>query len=164
MIIRLTEKLGKKIGIKPISTVVLHDNHFADWTGHLFCANRVQYIIVSNTDTLYSLLIRGKGINNCDLLIANVCAIMEEVMKTDGLQDGYENHVKPYLREVTFAKTLNRSVTGSMNDLIYQSKISLECFDLPMCKIISSGLNDTLLPYLNYVNPGTKMKQLLEKY
>ena len=162
MIVRLTEKLGEKIGIKPKTAAALHDNHFADWTGHLFLANRLQLIIFTDTATLYSLLIPGKGIKTGELLLKNACAMMAEIMNADGLQHGYENHIQPCLDEVIYAKTLNRSVTGSMNDLIYQSKMYLAHFDLSLFEIISR-LNDNPLSYLDYNNPRNAMRQLMQQ-
>ena len=62
MILRVTAKLGKKIGIDPATRLDRDPNPFTDWTADLFRAGRVQYILVTNTASLYSMLMYGKGI------------------------------------------------------------------------------------------------------
>jgi len=57
LILRLSQNLAKKVdagSLKP--------NPFADWSAHLFTADRAQYVIVTNTTSLYSVVMRGSGI------------------------------------------------------------------------------------------------------
>ena len=42
MIFRLSQKLNAKIKGGSLSALPLDDNPFADWSGHLFLAGRVQ--------------------------------------------------------------------------------------------------------------------------
>ncbi|QDT48902.1 hypothetical protein Pan258_29490 [Symmachiella dynata] len=42
MIIRLSQKLAKKIKADPLVTVPLDENPYADWSAHLFTADRTQ--------------------------------------------------------------------------------------------------------------------------
>jgi len=43
MIFRLSQKLNKKIKAGPLKAVPLDDNPYADWSCHLFTADRAQY-------------------------------------------------------------------------------------------------------------------------
>ena len=54
MILRLSQKLAKKLKAGKLTDMPLDDNLFADWSCHLFTADRTQYIILSNTASLYS--------------------------------------------------------------------------------------------------------------
>jgi uncharacterized protein DUF6933 len=56
MIFRLTQKLASKIHVRLSRCLTPAENPFADWTGHLFTADRAQYIIVANTVSLYSVV------------------------------------------------------------------------------------------------------------
>lgn len=49
MTIRLSAKLGKKIHHSPTETLSADENPFADWSAHLFTAERAQCILVTNT-------------------------------------------------------------------------------------------------------------------
>ena len=54
MIFRLSQKLNAKIKVGALSVVPLDENPYADWSAHLFTVDRTQYIILSNTKSLYS--------------------------------------------------------------------------------------------------------------
>ena len=64
MIFRLSQKLCTKIKAGKLSETPLDENPFADWSAHLFVADRTQYIIVSNTKSLYSTVLFAKGITD----------------------------------------------------------------------------------------------------
>ncbi len=118
MILRLSQKLCTKIKAGSLKTMPLDDNPFVDWSAHLFVADRTQYIIVSNTKSLYSTVLFGKGITNDSHFIERVLGSIREFMEDDGQAFAYHRFIAPASGTVSFAKALNRSVTGSMNDLI----------------------------------------------
>jgi hypothetical protein len=64
MIFRLSQKLAKKLKTSPPRPAPADPNPFADWSGHLFTADRTQYLILTNTPSLYSTVIYGLGIAN----------------------------------------------------------------------------------------------------
>ena len=44
---------------------------FADWSAHLFTAERTQYILISNTASLYSMVMFGRGItDDCRFIVS----------------------------------------------------------------------------------------------
>jgi len=61
MVFRLSQKLNTKIKAGALDTVRLDDNPYADWSAHLFAVNRTQYVILSNTKSLYSCVMYGAG-------------------------------------------------------------------------------------------------------
>ena len=122
MILRLTQKLCTKIKAGSLTTVPLDDNPFVDWSAHLFVADRTQYIIVSNTKSLYSTVFYGKGITNDSQFIKRALGSMREFMEYDGQAFVYHRFIVPACGMVRFAKALNRSVMGSMNDLVNHAK------------------------------------------
>ncbi len=62
MIFRLSHKLNAKIKAGTLPSVALDENPFADWSAHLFVAGRTQYLLLSNTRSLYSTVMYGRGI------------------------------------------------------------------------------------------------------
>ncbi len=118
MILRLSQKLNKKIKAGKLTEMPLDDNQYADWSCHLFIADRTQYIIMSNTASLYSCVMYGKGITNDSVFIDRALSTIREFMEDDGQQFAYRKFIAPASGTVSFAKALNRSVTGSMNELI----------------------------------------------
>ena len=64
MIFRLSQKLKTKFKVGNLPTLPLHENPYADWSAHLFLADRTQYVILSNTKSLYSIVMYGKALTD----------------------------------------------------------------------------------------------------
>jgi hypothetical protein len=118
MIFRLSQKLNAKIKAGTLLSVPLHENPFADWSAHLFVAGRTQYLLLSNTKSLYSTVMYGKGVTNDSHFIERALGGIREFTEADGQAFVYRRFIVPATASVRFAKALDRSITGSMNDLI----------------------------------------------
>src|SRR3954454_7587176 len=118
MIFRLSDKLNAKIKAGTLATRPLDDNPFADWSAGLFLVGRSQYILVSNTKSLYSTVLPGKGVTNESAFIESAVRSIREFMEADGQESAFSRFIAPASAEVRFARALDRSVTGSMNDLV----------------------------------------------
>lgn len=152
MIIRLGNTLAKKIKETDVPSSPRDPSPFADWTARLFTADRTQYIMISNTVSLYSVVIYGRGVTDDNRLIHGMMDMMRDVMEEDGFRLLYERQLAPQGASVSFAKSLNRSVTGSMNDLVFQAKLHLAREELSPFDV-SFRLNETPMSYLKYHNP-----------
>lgn len=162
MIFRLTAKLAKKIGLDPLPVLPCDKGKYPllDWNAHLFTVQRTQYILVTNTESLYSLIMPGRGITTDWQFIQSVRTVLQAFMAGQG------NHLRvakdlPWQdRDTFFSKITDRRILGSMNDLIFQSKFRLEegqqtSFD------VSFYLNETPMSYLKYRSPKDVFHQLL---
>jgi len=147
MIIRLSQKLSEKIKAGQLKQMPLHENPFVDWSAHLFVADRTQYVIVTNSQSLYSTVLFGKGIRNDSELIERAVGSIREFMENDSQGFVYRRFVAPHSAAVSFAKALNRSVTGSMNELIIHAKVWLTEGGLAPHDV-GFKLNDVLLSSL----------------
>jgi hypothetical protein len=167
MILRLSQKLSTKIKAGTLKAMPLDENPYADWSCHLFTAGRTQYIIVSNTQSLYSCVLYGKGITNEYPFIERVLSSLREFMVDDGQLMIYQRLVAPTRNAVRFAKALNRTVTGSMNDLIGHATGWLEYGDIAPHDL-GLRLNDVLLSVLaidksaKYGKPNDAFKMLAD--
>lgn len=130
MIFRLSQKLNSKIEAGTLPILPPHENPLADWSAHLFLAGRTQYILLSNTPSLYSTVMYGKGITNDRAFIERALSSIRECMEADGQGAAYERFLAPASATVQFAKALNRSVTGSMNDMTRHAVYWLEAGDV----------------------------------
>lgn len=125
MIFRLSQKLAKKVKAGKLPEMPLAENPYADWSCHVFTANRTQHIILSNTASMYSCVMFGKGITDDSRFIDRALTTIREFMEDDGEQFAYRKFVKPEGETISFARPLNRSVTGSMNELIMAAEMYL---------------------------------------
>ena len=62
--LRLSQALNTKINGGKLSALPLDANPFADWSAHLFAGGQTQYIILSNSKSLYSTVMQAKGITS----------------------------------------------------------------------------------------------------
>jgi hypothetical protein len=127
------------------------------------------YIIVSNTKSLYSCMLYGKGVTNKNIFIERVLSSLREFMEDNGQSFIYEKFVAPASGTVSFAKALNRSVIGSMNDLIGHTIAWLEYGDIAPHDL-GFRLKETLLSAIasgkseKYGKPNEAFKLLATVY
>ena len=159
MIFRLSNKLATKLKLSTPRPLPADSNPFADWSGHLFTADRTQYLIVTNTPSLYSTVLFAKGITHDSLFIDRALSAIRDVMVDDGFEFIYRRLVAPATKTVRFASAMNRSVTGSMNDLIYHAKVWLTEDDLSPFDV-SFKINDMPMSALDYRKPREAFKAL----
>ncbi|MEX0614115.1 MAG: hypothetical protein WD738_21815 [Pirellulales bacterium] len=156
MILRLSQKLAKKIKVIPTRVLPPNPNAFADWSAHLFTADRTQFAILTNTGSLYSVLMFARGISTDSQFLDRGLSCIREVMIEDGLEFIHAQFVAPSTRSIEFSKSLNRSVTGSMNDLVHCARVWLTEGDLSPHDT-SCKLNEMPMSALRYANPREAM-------
>jgi hypothetical protein len=159
MIFRLTQKLAKKVGLHPLPGLPPQENPFIDWTAHLFRVEGVQYIIVTNTAALYSLVMFGRGITDDNEFIQRTLSFMSELMAKDGCEFFYRRLIAPHTTRISFSKATDRHVLGSMNDLTFQADYyiterQMSPFD------VSIEINESPMSYLGYNHPKDAFRQL----
>lgn len=159
MILRLSQKLAQKLKIAPKAVAPPDGDPYADWSAHVFTAARTQYIILTNTPSLYTMLMPGKGITDDSEFIDAAMSRMREFMVGDGMEFIFRKFVVPASGAVVFSKALNRSVTGSMNDFIFQAKYLLVEHDLSPSEV-SRQLNEVPMGALRYRHPRDVFKGL----
>lgn len=142
MIFRLSQKLNTKIKGGTLAALPPDENPFADWSAGLFLVGRSPYILVTNTESLYSTVLPGKGVTNEATFVKSVSNGIREFLEADGHPGVHERSIAPLLDSVRLAKALNRSIIGSMNDLEKMASFYLEEGDLSLIEI-SSRLKDT---------------------
>jgi hypothetical protein len=166
MIFRLSQKLNTKIKAGKLTEMPLNENQYADWSCHLFTADRTQYVIMSNTKSLYSCVMYGKGIMDNSRFIERALSTIREFMEDDGQQFAYRKFIAPSSGTISFAKALNRSVTGSMNELVMEAQMYLVEDEISPHEV-GFKLNGILLSTLKnaeggkYAEPRDAFKRLL---
>lgn len=162
MIFRLSQKLASKLEVTSLKILPVNHNPFADWSASLFSADRTQYMILTNTTALYSTVMYARGITDQRQFLDRTLCWLHEFMAADELGFIHERFVAPATNTVHFSKALNRSITGSMNDLIFQAKCFLTTGDLSPHDT-SRRLNETPMSAIKYANPRVTLTSLAPK-
>jgi len=147
MTLRLSATLAKRIGVSPTGLLPPDANPFADWSAHLFNAGRRRYIIMTNTASLYTMLMAGKGVTTEATLLSQFTSGIRQLLAADGMDGVFDEFIALSLSDVSYSTALNRGVTGSMNDLIKAAKSALLSPDSPLLEI-SRHLNSTPMTYI----------------
>ncbi len=150
MIFRLSQKLNDKIKVGNVGAMPLDENPLADWSAQLFAVGRTQYILLANTKALRSTVLVAKGITSGADFVELALGGIREVLEADGHPGVYEQVVVPACSSISYAKALNRSVTGSMNDMIKHASYWLALGDVAM-EEISARLKETPMSALGRV-------------
>jgi hypothetical protein len=94
----------------------------------------------------------AKGITDASVFIDRALSGIREFMEADGHEDAFRRLVAPSVSSVQFAKALNRSVTGSMNDLVKLATYMLATGDLSPHDV-GFKLNKTPMSALGFKQP-----------
>ena len=125
MLFRLSAKLNTYLKHSRLKDRPLQADPFADWSAHLFLVKREKLILVSNTHSLYSFVMYAHTLPNELRFYERTMSYMRRFMELDGLEHVYEERIIPNTNMYHYAKALNRSVTGCMNELIHTAIYSV---------------------------------------
>ena len=110
---------------------------------------------------MYTTVFCGKDVTNTTVFIDRMPTSLCELLVDDGLGGVYNRQIMPYADTLVFAKTNNRSVTGSMNDLIRMSKFYLSEHPESLLEL-SILINTTPMSYLKWNSPDLAFRALLD--
>jgi hypothetical protein len=161
MILRLTLKLAKKLKISRLPEIPFNEktNPLLDWNANLFTVGHNQYIIVTNTSSLYSIIMYGKGMTKEKYFIEELLKYMNVFMSMNKHEQLFKDIIEPESQRICFSTITNRRVMGSMNDLVRMAKFHLgEDYETPFRT--SFLLNETPMSYLNYNYPREEFQKL----
>ena len=120
-ILRCTKKLLTELKTKP-SEGAISSNELGCWHANLLRIDRRKCILFTNDATLYSFFVPGLKKSQFE----NVREVFGQNLFKNLLWENFpQNQIEIVLdehREIIIAKTNNRSVLGSMNDLAFQLK------------------------------------------
>ncbi len=80
-------------------------------------------------------------------------------MRIDGYKAIFEKFIEPLDQDIFFSKIVDRRVTGSMNDLVFQAKIYLSVSKASLIDV-SLRLNESPMSYLDYDRPKNEFQRL----
>ena len=163
MIFRVSKKLATKLHLECVKSLPLDPNPLADWSAHLFTADRTQYVILTNTATLYSVVTNGRGMASDAEFIERALDCIHELLVHDGLDSIYGRLIAPAPATMQFSTARNRSVTGSMNDLVFHAKVWLTEGGLSPFEA-SFKLNNVPMGSLDYQYPIEAFKELAQQH
>lgn len=145
MILRLPQTLNARLGGGHVAALASHANPLLDWSVRAFVAGTKAYVLLSNTRSLYSLVLDGVPGETRTQLAERVAGAVGTILDGAARLAGVGSDLAT--ESVRFAKALDRSGTGSMNELVAYAETLLAGGDLSVPEI-GVRLNDFLLSAL----------------
>ncbi len=142
-----------RISVKEVDEA--EEGFLGSWFAHVFRIGRRKCVLFMNDRTLYSVLLYGVKKNDFDNLGRRFVSGLTTNLQRDGFSVEVVASIGMACHPVVWGKTNNRSVLGSMNDLIFVCGVMAERRDLEM---------DLELVELNYQLNQTPMKNLEEGF
>ena len=166
-IIHCTKKVLKELDV----TLIEPDNipspteGLGNWYANLLRIDRRKCIIFTNEKTLYTFLIPK-------VLKANLKNIEQEFLinlsynlQNEGFGLEVINRVMQEYREIGFAKTVSKSVLGSMNEFMFQYEVLIQMeggIDNIRILQVNQKINKTIMGALKYKYPIEALRNLLK--
>ncbi len=116
-IIRCTKKLLKEAGIVVPELEISPSSWLGSWHANLVIIDRCKCLLVTNDESFYTLFIPGLKKSDFKHLKLIINEHLFKSMVYDGLPQSSIEKVLSVGDELIFAKTNNRSVLGTMNDM-----------------------------------------------
>lgn len=142
MILRLPKTLNARLGGGPLAALASHANPLLDWSVRAFAVVKTEYLLLSNTRSLYSVVLDGVAGETRNQSAERVAGAVGGILDGAGRLANVGSDLTA--ESVRFAKALNRSVTGSMNELVAYAEWMLADDDLSVPEV-GVRLNDLLL-------------------
>lgn len=159
MILRLHDKLARRIGIRPIEASPLGANPFADWSSQIFRAGREDFILTLNTSVLYAVVIPARGIQSEVVFRSKMLAHLRALL----LDDGFEFHVKRLIDAesdaVHYSRPFLRGVATAMSDLVELANHGIE-FEEQGPDAVARQMNATPMAVLGQATPREAFRHL----
>lgn len=159
MVLRATIKLSSKLGIKSLQNYDNRVSAFDHWYGHLFSVNKVQYILLTNGYSLYSVVFKAKGVLDLQCFANTAAKNLSELMYAQRIEYLTSRFVNDSFCNIEVVKTNDRSILGSMNDMINHAEFFLNEYKMSLMEI-SERLNNTPYSLLDYKNPLLIIKNM----
>lgn len=163
-LIQCTQKLQAKLDSLDAGSMKEPTSILGDWHANLLCIERRNCILFTNDLTLYSIFLPKIVKEHFQKLEAVFTQALALNLEAESLGQYIEPILSEYKNTLTFTKSNNRSVLGSMNDIAYMVK--LRVFDhggLDHCNCLkfNKTINRTPFKAIKYHYPIECLTQLL---
>ncbi len=153
MIFRLSQKVAAKIKEQGLQTMPPDVDPFADWHVGMFIHGRLQYLIFVNSASLFTVVLRGAGVKDFELLYISFRSVMLDVLKEAGAPHLFDRVFNTENRDIIAARATDRRIIGSMNDQVKMAMFELD--DGVPLNVLIPRVNENPLSYLGMGDPGT---------
>jgi hypothetical protein len=156
--IRPTKMLAKKLGISIPTAPPPVPSRVADWCAHSFRRGNERWLIFCNTASLYAVVAGARGVTDGESLARRIGGMVPAVLRENGFA-AQVTRFEDSLTDFQFAPVPDRSVLGSITDLIYLANGHLDANDITPAAL-AQHLGRTPMSALGMNNPARALATL----
>ena len=157
--IRPTKMLARRLGIELPAAPPVVTNRVADWCAHEFRVSRHRYLIFCNTASIYPVVMMARGVTDGPKLAARLMGGLLTCLRGGELEVQFQRRILSERPVIQWAPIPDRTILGSMNDLIFQARYGLEHRDFPPVEL-SRWLAETPMSALGGNSPDRVFPKL----
>jgi hypothetical protein len=166
-LIRCTKKLQKEMGLKQsdLYTEEPRFSYLGPWHANLIYINRRKCVLFVNDKTLFNFIVPDLSRAQIRDLEKLFKSYLSCILADEGFGEAGRTRILSEYDEVCFANTSSKSVLGSMNDLAFHYKYSIQeagGVHSPAVPEIIRRLNRMPMGALKYVFPIEALKALYQ--
>ncbi len=144
---RPTKMLAARAHLRVPAGDLRIEDPYRDWCAHSFTAGRRRYLLLTNTYSFLSVVFSGAGLTSEAAFIRATVGALQRYLQESGRGDVFENFIGPHTDSIRWAKVPDRSVLGTMNELVFQAELYLTEMVIPL-QSVSDRLNQVPLSVL----------------
>jgi hypothetical protein len=98
----------------------------ADWCAHEFRVSRHRYLIFCNTAALYPVVMMASGVTDGPKLAARLMGGLQTCLRGGEVEIRFRQRILVEMPVIQWAPIPDKSVLGSINELVFAAKCRLE--------------------------------------
>jgi len=165
MILHCTQKLLKEIGNPSLQTPDVPATGLGNWYANLLVIDRRKCVLFTNEKTLYSFFLPKVKKENLKNIAEEFLINLNLNLQAEGFPIEVITNVMQEYSDIGFAKTANKHILGSMNELSFQYKdiIMNRYARIEQVKALelNKEINRTIMGAINYLKPVEALRELL---
>ena len=159
MVLHYTHAMRKKFKVEEVTREEISTLPQLSWYVNFFTANRIQYILTTNAASLFSVLLYKRGMRDDGDYIKEFLSELREHLEDLDMQLIFDRVIANRTGSIVISKTFDRSVLGSMNDMVHAVKILGERDDTTPWDL-SKTINTTPYSAIGYMKPVEGFRRL----
>lgn len=158
MIIQSTKKLQDMLGVDATEAPTDIES-FDSWHGNVFMIGRKKCLLLTHTESLYSVFIYGITKQTFKKLAELVRSRLQIQMTIDNFTDTHIEKILDTIQDIIYMKSSNKTVMGSMNNMVQ----ILQHYNMTEDEsFLNHRLNNAPYKTLGYAYPSEVLKKVIE--
>jgi len=159
LVLHYTHAMRKRFDVPAVTEHEVPTLPHLSWYTHFFIAQRVHFVLTTNAASLFTVVLYKSGLRDEGDFITAFLRNLGDHLEDIGLSMIFDRVIAPRTGAITIAKTFDRRVLGSQNDMIQIIKHHADLEELSPWDL-SQNLNKVPFSAIDYLKPREAIARL----